>query len=434
MKAFDTAVKLLREGKYKKAQEILEGIVAKKPNEARALINLGIAYKNLGQSTKAIDLYKRAIKLNYKTFAAYNNLANVYLERNEFDLAKKSFEKAIELKPDYAEGYGNLGVYYQTKGNKVLAKRCYKKAIKFNSGLFDALFNFATILVSEGNYKKALEISQKIIKIDPNNASVNQTMGDVLRGLGQCEEAKKYYQKALKLDQYLTGVYPSLLGVLLLLGERDEAKKIHKKMDELGAETPYWALKLHKNLGHHLEIAKSFSGRIKAEAQRANLRLGYWVRKNKEKIKVGYVLDQEAPSFIDLHDKKRFGVYTYPYHEIRKFTDAQVAKKINKAKVDILVDLVGHSERNRMGIFAHHPSPFQVSFSEIGGTSGANFMEYIIVDKKLVYQKEVKYYSEKPIYILNSTQINRLKRFDVLKFVRNLEKEYIKIVTSKKLK
>ena len=64
-KPFDTAVKLLRSGEYKKAQKILEGIVAKKPNEARALINLGIAYKNQGQLTKAIEVYKKAIKLRY---------------------------------------------------------------------------------------------------------------------------------------------------------------------------------------------------------------------------------------------------------------------------------------------------------------------------------------------------------------------------------
>lgn len=416
-KTFDTAVALLRKGEYKKAQKILEGIVAKKPNEARALIDLGIAYKNQGELTKAIDVYKKAIKLNYKTFAAYNNLANAYLQQNEFDLAKNSFLKAIELKPDYAEGYGNLGVYYQTKGNKTLAKRYYKKALALNPDLFDAIYNFTSILESEKNYKKALTFAKKLLELNPNSATVNNILANIYRGTNKLSEAKKYYQKAIKLDSRLTEAYPNLLDVLLRLGEKDLAEKIHKKMDSLGAETPFWALKLHKNLSHRLQVAKTYSDRIKGEAMRANLRLGYWVRKKKEKIKVGYIFDHIDSPFFDLHDKKKFEIYTYPYHDIRNLTDAQVAKRINKKRIDILVDLVGHSEGNRMGIFAHHPSPFQISYPELWGTSGASFMEYMIIDKTLVPAKDAKYYSEKLIYIPKTKD-----------FVKNLEAEYLKIM------
>jgi len=422
MKQFDTAVQLLREGEYKKAQRILEAIVARKPNEARALINLGIAYKNQGQLTKAIDVYQKAIKLNYKTFAAYNNLANAYLEQNEFNLAKNSFLKAIELKPDYAEGYGNLGVYYQTKGNKTLAKRYYKKALALNPDLFDATYNFTSILASEKNYKKALTFAEKLSELNPNSASVNNLLANIYRGINKLSEAKKYYQKAIKLDSRLTEAYPNLLDVLFRLGEKDLAEKIHQKMDSLGAETPYWALKLHKNLSHRLQVARTYSDRIKGEAMRANLRLGYWVRKKKEKIKVGYIFDQIDSPFFDLHDKKKFEIYKYPYHDIRNLTDEQVAKRINKNRIEILVDLVGHREGSRMGIFGHHPSPFQISYPELVGTSGASFMEYMIVDKA-VPAKEAKYYSEKLIYIPKTKD-----------FVKNLENNYIEIVTSKRLK
>lgn len=417
MKKFDKAVQLLKEGEYRKAQKILEAIVAKKPNEARALINLGIAYKNQGQLTKAIDVYQKAIKLNYKTFAAYNNLANVYLEQNEFDLAKNSFLKAIELKPDYAEGYGNLGVYYQTKGNKTLAKRYYKKALVLNPDLFDPLYNFTSILESEKNYKKTLTFAKKLFELNPNSAAVNNLLANIYRGTDKLAEAKKYYQKAIKLDSRLTEAYPNLLDVLLHLGEKDLAEKIHKKMDSLGAETPFWALKLHKNLSHRLQVAETYSDRIKGEAMRANLRLGYWIRKKKEKIKVGYIFDQIDSPFFDLHDKKRFEIYLYPYHDIRNLTDAQIAKRINKKRIDILVDLVGHREGSRMGIFAHHPSPFQISYPEDGGTSGASFMEYMIVNKASMPAKEIKYFSEKLIYIPKTKD-----------FVKNLESEYIKIM------
>jgi len=417
MEKFEEAVLLLRKGEYKKAQKILEEIVAQKPNEARALINLGIVYRNQGRLLEAIAVYQKAIKLNYKTFAAYNNLANVYLEQNEFSLAKESYLKAIESKPDYAEGYGNLGAFYQIKGNRLLAKRYYKKALKLDPNLFDPSANLSSILESEGDYKKALILAKKALDINSEDADLCQTMGNILRNTGELSEAKRYYQKALKLNPRLTSVYPNLLGVLLRLGEKDLAKKIHQKMDSLGAETPFWALKLHKSPSYQLQIARSYSERIKGEAMRANLRLGYWIRRKKEKIKVGYVFDQIDSPFFDLHDKNKFEIYKYSYRDIRSLTDAQVAKRINKKRIDILVDLVGHAERNRMGIFAHHPSPFQIYYPEFGGTSGASFMEYAIVNEESVPPEKAKYYSEKLICIPKTKD-----------FVKRLETEYLKIM------
>lgn len=429
MKKFDEAVEYLKIGAYKKAQKFLEAIIAKEPRNAKVLTNLGIVYKNTGQQSKAIEYYLKAIEVDPKMYEAYNNLANIYLLRNEFELAKKSFEKAIKIKPNYADGYGNLGAYYQTKQNKALAKRFYNKAEKYGSKSFEVLFNYSSLLESEGNYEKAYELAKQAFDIDAGNTAVCSIMANSLRGLGQLEEARKYYERAIEIDPYLTSVYPNLLDVLTRLGDKKQANLIHKKMDELGAETPYWSLKLHKSLKHRLDTARSFSSRIKSEAQRIRTRLGYWIREDKEKIKIGYVYNKIDNNFFDLHDKYKFEVFKFPYKEIRNFTDAQVAKRINKKRIDILVDLEGHSENNRMGIFAHHPSPFQVGYLGFSGTSGAEFIEYKIVDRKSVPTKDVKYYSEGLIYINNCSKIDDPKV--AKQVVSDMEKEFEKIVTPK---
>ena len=201
-------------------------------------------------------------------------------------------------------------------------------------------------------------------------------------------------------------------------------------MDEFGAETPYWALKLHKSLKHRLDTARSFSSRIKSEAQRIKTQLGYWIRDKNEKIKIGYVYIRMDNKFFDLHDKNKFEVFKFPYKEIQNFTDSQVAKKINKKRIDILVDLEGHNENNRMGIFAHHPSPFQVSYLGFCGTSGAEFMEYKIVDKKLVSDKDIKYYSEQLVYIDNCDKIDDPKI--AKQVVNDMEKECERIIGTNK--
>lgn len=432
-------IKFLKKGKYREAQAILEKLVKKNPKDAKSLINLGVAYKNQGLLAKAIEVYEKAIKLKYKTYIVYNNLANVYLEQNEFEKAENYFNKAILEKPDYAEAYGNFGVYLQTKKKNTLAKRYYKKAIKLNPNLFDTLSNLSAILDDEGDYKKAFKLSKKALEINPNSALAHNNFGNALRDAGQLDEAEKNYEKAIEIDPYLTSSYPNLLDVLMREASWEAAREIHKKVDENGAETPFLALRWHSDLNHHLKIARSFSQSIKIEAMRARLRLGYWLRKKNEKIKVGYISGNfgkhpvgfMAQTLFPLHDRKEFKIIAYSYGpndrsetrkkiiksvdefvDLKNLSDVQAAKKINKSRVDILVDLTGHTKGGRMGILAHHPSPFQISYFAFSGTSGADFMEYMIVDKTIVPRDEVKYYSEKLIYMPNCYQIvdnNRLK-------------------------
>ena len=91
---------------YDKAISFYLRVIALNPDDATAYNNLGLAYKNQGNLTKAIQSYEKVIEL---------------------------FEKAIVLDPDhnpfYANAYANLGnAYHQGNFNKALIH--YKKAAR----------------------------------------------------------------------------------------------------------------------------------------------------------------------------------------------------------------------------------------------------------------------------------------------------------------
>jgi protein O-GlcNAc transferase len=86
------------------------------------------------------------------------------------------------------------------------------------------------------------------------------------------------------------------------------------------------------------------------------------------------------------------------------FTNA--AKCIYEDQVDILVDLKGYTKDNRLAICALRPAPIQVSYLGFPGTTGADFLDYLITDKIVTPEDHAFYYSENFVYLPHCYQVN----------------------------
>jgi len=82
-----------------------------------ALDSAGDAYCNLGilefqdkHYSKAIDCFTRCLKEEPRHFEAHYNLANLYAEVGNFQLAKIHYEISIEMEPSFPNSYFNLGL------------------------------------------------------------------------------------------------------------------------------------------------------------------------------------------------------------------------------------------------------------------------------------------------------------------------------------
>ncbi|MCP3951232.1 MAG: glycosyltransferase, partial [Desulfobacterales bacterium] len=155
--------------------------------------------------------------------------------------------------------------------------------------------------------------------------------------------------------------------------------------------------------------------------------------KNDPKISIGYLSGnyKDHPmahlmlGLLKLHSREQFRINCYSYGpddgsqyrqaieqncdkfaDIRKLHYMAAAKAIYADNIDILVDLVGHTQGSRMAICALRPAPVQVRYLGLAGTTGADFFDYIVTDKIVTPETDDESYSEKFVYMPHCYQVN----------------------------
>jgi tetratricopeptide (TPR) repeat protein len=144
--------------------------VAKRPDNARAHVNLGIAIKGQGKLSEAIAQYNEALRVN----------------------------------PDYAEAHNNLGNALAIQGNLGKAIDHYNEALRIKPNYAEAQLNYGTALINQGKLADAIVHYNEALRLDPNHAGAHNNLGMALARQGRLDEASAHFASAVRLDPGFT--------------------------------------------------------------------------------------------------------------------------------------------------------------------------------------------------------------------------------------
>jgi tetratricopeptide (TPR) repeat protein len=107
---YEMAYSYAAKKEYKKASDILETLLNRKDVYGRVYQSLGNAYDYQGLPDKAIDTYRKGLKLFPNSGELYLELGNMELVKKDYDKAMGYYEDGIKNDPKFSSNY-----YWATK-------------------------------------------------------------------------------------------------------------------------------------------------------------------------------------------------------------------------------------------------------------------------------------------------------------------------------
>ncbi len=148
--------------------------------------------------------------------------------------------------------------------------------------------------------------------------------------------------------------------------------------------------------------------------------------KKNEKIKVGFLsadlkgahsITYFLKTVLQNYDKKFFEIILFNNRnkddnppdelinlatkliDVGKLNDIEAFNTIRKFNLDIMIDIMGYTSRNKIEFFKNRLAKKQAIWMGYCNTSGLKNMDYIITDPNLIYKNEKNLYSEEILYL-----------------------------------
>ena len=318
-------------------------------------------FQKWGKMEEAMDAYRSAIRVRSDFFEAHSALGLNLWRMNKFKEAKYSFGKALALNPDHANTHNNLGLALQ------------------GLGILD----------------EAISSYENALRVEPDLAEAHNNLGLALQDLCKLDDAVRRYQKAASIKPDYSAAYSNLLMAEQYRPSQDAETlyKLHCKWDQ------YYGRAFHADWPKHVNTPDP-DRRLRVGLLSADFRrhpVGYFL--------VGFLkhLPTETIERIiycdntsdDLTEAIKEDSDKWCY--VGNVSDSDLASAIFGDRIDILVDLAGHSANNRLPVFSRKPAPVQVTWAGYPGTTGLSSIDYLISDQYSTYAGEEEFCTEKVV-------------------------------------
>lgn len=294
-------------------------------------------------------------------------------------------EMALRLAPDHFwAGLAAAGLAHQM-GRHEYALTLYRHALTVPSGHAHAaaiLTNMGVILKDLVRLPEAIATYRQSLDADPDIAETHYNLGLALYETGLVDEAEQHLRRAIEIRPGFTTAHSSLLCIYGFSRNQDAKRLLeeHQRWGSIHADplTPE-----HPRFDNTLDTSRRLTvGYVSADLCEHSMRFFMEpILANHDRNSFRIVCYDNWPG--DDAVNQRLRTYTDGWRKVNRMNDEELAGQIRADRVDILVDLSGHTTGNRLLAFARKPAPVQVSWLGYMCTTGMRAMDYRITDPHL---------------------------------------------------
>lgn len=406
--------------------------------------NFGNALQRSGRAAEAVAAFREALRLAPGYADAHYNLGNLFLEAGRLDEALEQYEWALKTQPNDPQIHYNRGMALQAQGLHEEAVRAYRRAIEINPDHAGALVELGSLLNVLGRPRDAIDYLRPVVDRDPRNLGALINLAGALDRTGGLEEALIVFRKSLAIDPSHPKAAAGYLATLEYACSWDDAARLKPGICQATlealekgnrpAEEPFEAVGRCMDHAYLLRIAQIYSHLLSARTAPLRHSVPAIPKPPTDgRITIGYLssdfrdhpVGQLIHGLFSLHDRAAFRVIAYSagpndgsiyrrrvetgcdvFVDIQGMETVPAARRIREDGVDILIDLNGHTARNRLDILALRPAPVQVTYLGYPGTTGADFIDYMLADAVVIPPDQAVFFSEKIVYLPGSYMIN----------------------------
>ncbi len=365
-------------GDHAQALELFSKATAASPKNPACPLNRGVSLRALGRHEEALAAFGQALALDPNHAEAHHQLGNTLKSLHRFPEAAASLRRAAELNPKNAVIWLNLGAAQLELSARNDAIASFQRALELEPGRPEAHNILGSALLDAGRLGEAKTQLHEALRLRPAYAAAHDNLGRALRAQGRAAEALGEFRAALSA-QPQPGTHSNLVYALNFVPNLPPA--------EIFAEHQFWSA---MQIGRLKRNSRPFENGGDPERR---LRIGY-VSPDFVHHAVSYFIEP----VLAAHDRTRVEVFCYSnvrvpdattarlrmlsenWRDIAQLNDEQAAELIRNDKIDILIDLAGHTARNRLLVFARKPAPVQVTWIGYPNTTGLDAIDYRITD------------------------------------------------------
>jgi predicted O-linked N-acetylglucosamine transferase (SPINDLY family) len=401
-------------------------VITLKPDHAPAHANRGSALASLKRFEEALASYDEAAALEPANPSTRVYRGKVLLELGRLEEAVAGYDQAIVLQPDHGKAHHLRGNALMRLGRLEPALASYDRAAALdprNAGIHSAR---GTLLLTLGRAEEALASYDKAVALRPDDGGAHHDRGNALMQLERLSEALASYERATTLAPRHKYAFGALASCALRLCDWSRTARFADPVRNLAVGStaiipPIVLLGYCGEASVQLQCARNFARDAVGTTPEPLWDGAVW---RNDRIRIAYLsgdfrrhpVGHLMVELLERHDRARFeviGVSFGPddrsdlrariaaaferFIDARQMSDREVARRLADLRVDIAVDLTGHTKGARPGILAFRPAPIQASYLGYPGTTGMDFIDYILADATVIPADRQPFYSERVV-------------------------------------